>query len=172
MIYLGQNGASDRAYDINWKDIAPRLGVAYRLGDKTVLRAGGGVFYRQQQNNLATQYGYSQSTGYNTSLDGGQTPSAGNSVSGPYSLANPFPQGLLVPYGNTLGLGSNAANSISINNANYRTPRTYQYSVGFQRELPGHITAEVSYSGNRDSIVPVSFKMQNSPYILALSAEF
>jgi Carboxypeptidase regulatory-like domain len=172
LLYLGQNGVSNRAYDIDWKDFAPRIGIAYRIGEKTVLRAGGGVFYRQQQNNLSAQYGYSQTTSYNASLDGGQTPSAGNSVTGPYSLANPFPQGLLIPYGNSLGLGANAANSISINNPNYRTPRTYQYSAGFQREVPGHITLELSYSGNREIFVPVSYQMDNSPNSLAQYAEF
>ena len=38
----------------NYKDIAPRLGATYRLGDKTVLRAGYGIYYNPNQMNSFT----------------------------------------------------------------------------------------------------------------------
>jgi hypothetical protein len=38
-------------YRINWKQFMPRLGVAYRLTDTTVLRVGSGNFYNAQQTN-------------------------------------------------------------------------------------------------------------------------
>lgn len=34
-----------RAYQADWNDFAPRLGFAYQLNDKTVLRSGGGIYY-------------------------------------------------------------------------------------------------------------------------------
>src|SRR6185436_11216432 len=41
-------------HDPNYKDIAPRLGATYRLGDKTVLRAGFGIYYNPNQMNSFT----------------------------------------------------------------------------------------------------------------------
>ncbi len=41
-------------HDPNYKDIAPRLGATYRLGEKTVLRAGFGTYYNPNQMNSFT----------------------------------------------------------------------------------------------------------------------
>ena len=38
----------------NYTDIAPRLGATYRLGEKTVLRAGFGIYYNPNQMNSFT----------------------------------------------------------------------------------------------------------------------
>ncbi|HJZ81576.1 MAG TPA: TonB-dependent receptor [Pyrinomonadaceae bacterium] len=43
--YLGQNGHSRSARQLHKLDFGPRLGVAYRLKEKTVLRAGYGVIW-------------------------------------------------------------------------------------------------------------------------------
>jgi hypothetical protein len=41
-------------HEPNYKDIAPRLGASYRLGEKTVLRAGFGIYYNPNQMNSFT----------------------------------------------------------------------------------------------------------------------
>jgi hypothetical protein len=41
-------------HDGNYKDFAPRLGATYRLGEKTVLRAGFGIYYNPNQMNSFT----------------------------------------------------------------------------------------------------------------------
>src|SRR3712207_2797509 len=41
-------------HDPNYKDFAPRLGATYRLGEKTVLRAGFGTYYNPNQMNSFT----------------------------------------------------------------------------------------------------------------------
>jgi outer membrane receptor protein involved in Fe transport len=41
-------------HDPNYKDIAPRLGATYRLNDKTVVRAGFGIYYNPNQMNTFT----------------------------------------------------------------------------------------------------------------------
>ncbi len=118
---------------------------------------------RRQADNPSTQYGYSLTTNYTASNDGGQTPSGGSNFAGPYLLGNPFPNGIANPLGNGLGLLTNVGNSIAFNNPQYRTPRTYQYSIGFQRQLPWGVNAEVSYAGNKEIFVPVSYNQSNSP---------
>ena len=41
-------------HEPNYKDFAPRLGATYRLGEKTVLRAGFGIYYNPNQMNSFT----------------------------------------------------------------------------------------------------------------------
>jgi len=145
LLFAGKNGQPSRPYDTDWTNIAPRSGIAWQFAPKTVLRAGGGIFYRTQtQENTTT--GFNQATGYKNSIDG-VVPSA-QGLSGAYSLVNPFPDGLLPVAGASLGLLTNIGNGISYDSRKVPMPRSYQYSLGIQRELPGGITADVSYSGN------------------------
>jgi hypothetical protein len=41
-------------HEPNYKDFAPRLGATYRLGEKTVIRAGFGIYYNPNQMNTFT----------------------------------------------------------------------------------------------------------------------
>ena len=65
------------------------------------------------------------------------------------TLANPYPQGLLIPPGNTLGdntfLGIGAG-TISRDN---RNPEMYSWNFSIQRELPWQSVLEVNYTGSR-----------------------
>ncbi len=145
LLFPGKDGQPSRTYDTDWKNIAPRIGVAWQFAPKTVLRAGFGIFYRTQtQDNTTT--GFTQTTDYKNSLDG-FTP-AQKGVTGPYSLESPFPNGLLPVAGSSLGLLTNVGNGISYDSRKVPMPRAYQYSFGIQRELIGGIVADVSYSGN------------------------
>ncbi|HYZ85895.1 MAG TPA: TonB-dependent receptor [Bryobacteraceae bacterium] len=41
-------GKSELLYDVNYRQFMPRLGIAYRVTDKTVIRTGAGLFYDAQ----------------------------------------------------------------------------------------------------------------------------
>jgi hypothetical protein len=154
-LYSGVDGQPRRLYDTDWTNIAPRIGIALRLTEKTVLRAGGGVYY-QAPTQTGVAPGFNRFTPYISSLDN-QTPSAG--LTGPYSLANPFPDGLLIPTGSSLGLATNVGGGISFDPERFKIPRTYQYSIGFQRELPSGIMVEASYAGNYQIFVNYGYNM-------------
>lgn len=145
-LFPGVGDQPARLYNTDWSNFGPRLGVAWQMLPKTVLRAGGGIYYMSPtQDN--TQNGFSQTTPYVTSLDG-RTPSAGLSQTGPYSLTNPFPGGIQQPSGAASGLLTLIGRGVSWDPARFKIPRTYQYSFGIQQQLPGSIVAEVSYAGN------------------------
>ncbi len=143
-LFAGVGGQPTRQYDTDWTNFAPRIGMAWRVTQKTVLRAGGGVYYMSPTQTGVVQ-GFSQSTPYTNSLDG-MTPSAG--LTGPYSLQDPFPNGLSPAVKSSLGLATNVGNSVSFDPPHFKIPRTYQYSVGIQRELPHGIMIEASFAGN------------------------
>ena len=147
-LYGGRLFASDsrrRPFDTDWSNIQPRVGVAWSFAPNTVLRAGAGIFYRTATQ-LSQTSGFNQRTQYSASLDG-LVPSAG--LDGPYSLANPFPSGLLAPSGSSLGLLTDVGRAVNFDGRQRPIPRTYQYSFGFQRELPGDIVIDVNYSGSQ-----------------------
>ncbi len=154
-LFAGVGGQAERIYETDWTNIAPRIGVAYRIMDKTVLRAGAGVYY-QSPTQTGVSPGFNQGTPYTASLDG-LTPSAG--LTGPYSLVNPFPDGLRPASGASLGLATSVGGSVSFDPPHFKIPRTYQYSFGFQHELPGGILAEASYTGNYQIFINYGYNM-------------
>src|ERR1019366_4335693 len=80
----GEGGYPVPLWRTNWLDFAPRLGLAWQpLGPKTVIRAGGGIFY----NMLGTVIGFPMALNYPNRL--AQT--FNSSIANPITLSNPFP---------------------------------------------------------------------------------
>lgn len=163
-IYGGRTFTSKQnphAYRTDWTDIQPRLGAAWNFAPRTVLRAGAGIFYRTASQ-LNQSDGYSQRTNYTSSLDGGVHPSGG--LTGPYSLQDPFPSGIFAPTGSSLGLETNIGRPITFDGTQRPIPRTYEYSVGLQRELPWFIFVEASYVGSQTVHDSMTAQYDNPSY--------
>jgi hypothetical protein len=158
--FAGTNGLPRRTRYTDFTNAAPRIGFAYRLGEKTVIRGGVGVFYQSDTKNNTSQTGFSVTTSYINTFTSGQFPSACNNPlvngnpcasgvpTGPYSLVNPFPSGLSSATGPAAGALANLGNSPNGDMLHYKIPRTYQYSLGVQRQIPGGIVLDVSFAGN------------------------
>lgn len=146
MTFAGVNGQPRRVYSADLSNIQPRLGFAYNFLSKTVMRGGFGIYHRTAtQNNLTT--GFSITTPFVNSLDGGLTPASGN-LTGPYSLENPWPNGIVRPLGSSLGIQTNLGQGPSYDAPNRIIPRTFQWSYTLERELPGNMVLEASYVGS------------------------
>jgi len=118
-------GGSRRTYLTDWQNIQPRIGVAWLFAPNTVLRTGFGIYHRTATQGNYTD-GFSQQTPYIRSVNGDVTPDA--TLTGPYSLQDPFPNGLTAPSGRSLGLLTNVGNGVSFDGAQRLIPRTFQYS--------------------------------------------
>ena len=117
-------------------NLAPRLGVAWRITDKNVLRGGYGIYYptsaaQGMRDALATNAFNQGVTKRGTSgFPGGINPAGGT-----------FPRGITPFTGGTISVGnptdftSLAANAIPFN---LQTPRIEQYNVTFEREFKGN----------------------------------
>lgn len=131
----GRNGRS--LVDANYKQFAPRVGFAYNLpGERTVLRGGAGVFY----GNMITVGGM-QSLEINPP----------NHVRISRSSDPNTPQIFLKDGFADNALDPKFAQDVQLNSwdRSRKWPTSYQWNANVQRELPGHIVAEVGYTGNR-----------------------
>ena len=127
-------------------NFAPRLGFAWSVAPKTVLRWGAGIFFSPAEtSNVATAFasnsGYSASTPFTGTVDGGLTPYR--------LLSNPFPDGLLQPTRNSLGASTFLGQGLNVWDSRQVMPETYQWNFDIQRELPGQILIDVAYAGSR-----------------------
>jgi len=141
LLFSGVNGQSRSPYNTDWSNIGPRFGAAYALDPKTVIRGGWGLFY-SVGGELGGSNGFSLSTPYVTSSNGGVTPL--NS----FACGNPFPNGAQQPQGSTPGLGSTLGSALSLDLPGRRIPRSQAVSFGIQRQLPGSLILDAHYSGN------------------------
>jgi hypothetical protein len=138
--FLGVNGNSRQAYSTNKWEIQPRFGFAYAATDKIVVRGGFGEMF-QQSDAFPILNGFSSTTNYVNSPDGGLTPID--------NLSNPFPSGAVQPTGSSLGLLTNMGNAQSFINPNFQIPNVWQFSFGVEQQFSRNDIMELSYVGNR-----------------------
>jgi hypothetical protein len=139
--FAGANGQSVDAYNTDWGNIQPRFGFAYALKDKTVIRGGWGWMFAYGIE-AGTTSGFSISTPYIASLNGGITPT------NYFQTGTPFPDGAEKPAGSADGLLTNIGNVQTLDFPQRKIPRSQIMSLGIQQELPGHMTLDVHYAGN------------------------
>jgi hypothetical protein len=137
-----------RPYGSDLNNFQPRVGIAWRPWDKTVIRAGYGLSY------FAT-FTPSPGSGFQISTPFVASPDGNITFSGNY-LNNPYPQGLLTPTGSKLGLSTFLGQSVTFVDPDRVIPRVHQFSVSVQRELPWRSVMEVSYVGSRSQQLAVS----------------
>ena len=167
LLVAGQNGVS-RSLNVTEPkaDFSPRIGLAYSLNNKTVIRAAFGTFYGTIFQNLGGQLaypGYDNSPSYNN---------IGTAIAQPFSLSQGIPLVAAVPLSNPGLAIANATVSnpyspsgVSFNQLNPMAI-VEQWNFGFQRQLPLALTLEANYVGNHALhlayIVPANIVPLNS----------
>jgi hypothetical protein len=153
LLFTGTSGSDRFAFTPDKNNFQPRIGAAYALNEKTVLRGGFGV-YTLGQWALGGSTGFSRTTPVITTNDN-LTPSA--------SMSNPFPGGILRPIGSSQGLATDLGLGMSFGYTDRPLPLSKQVSFGIQRELPLGIFADVSYVGNFTTGLPISGNLNSIP---------
>ena len=147
-----QRSASSGLIPPDLNNFAPRIGIAYQINNKLVMRAGYGIFYGGDENGPYSN----PSPGFNPPFFVTQS----YAVPCFLSSANPAlgPNDCAIPGLNVLanGFPSNALTDpntplLFAVSPNLRTPYTQQWHFGFQYELPGQSVLEVSYAGSHGS---------------------
>lgn len=124
--YLFRGGKYNPGFsDTHYNQFQPRVGIAYQLTPKTVLRAGSGRFF--------TKLGVSDSV-----FLGGNPP---------------FQPTANVSYGNVDNPGGTTANSLPLTvttqSTAFKNPEAWQWNVSVERELPMKFIINAAYVGRR-----------------------
>ena len=140
-----QRGVADK-YLSPWDkaDFGPRIGVAYSLQRKTVVRAGYGIFYGGEENVGAGSNLGASSAPFNLNIN----------LTQPANLST-FQINPLIPtlsQGFPLNVFQQPTGTKLIGEAYHlRTPLVHKWNLAIQRELRGNMAWEVSYIGNHQA---------------------
>ena len=137
---------SDRKTSAYKLAFMPRIGVAWRLGNRTVLRAGYGRFVvpASLANTERDDLGEIDLGGFTPTT---VVPPVLAGIPQSY-LSNPFPLGLDPIVGKKFGRNTNLGSAVSVDEYQQRTPISDRFNLSFQRQLPGKFIADVTYYTN------------------------
>jgi hypothetical protein len=143
VVIFGKGGNSSRGYQQTaWHNFVPRLGVAYQLTPKTVVRAGYGWAYSAgwagmnfNEANITLPVLLAQS---NTPANASQ--GVFNLASGPSTAVFPQASGGLMPLPNNISAAARPHHQT--------LPVVYAYNATIQRQLTGSIAVSAAYIGN------------------------
>jgi hypothetical protein len=134
-------------YDVDFTNVGPRAGLAYRTRGDIVIRTGYGIFYEPIKG-AASGTGNGGFTGFNwtTAL---RLADPNNPGFPGGRLSNPFPYGIVQPPGSSqgllTGLGLNISGPIRTWNS---TPYMQTWNFGLQRVIR-HVLFDVNYLGTK-----------------------
>jgi hypothetical protein len=157
LLFPGVSGAGRGLYETPKKNFMPRLGFAYKLNEKTVVRAGYGIFFGflGQRRGDVNQIGFGTNTAMNVTTNNGITFNE--------TLSNPFQGGLSVARGAADGVQTFLGQGVTFFNQNPLSPYNQRYELSVQRELPGGWVAEVAYVGNRGTHIETGRNLNVTP---------
>jgi hypothetical protein len=152
LLVAGRNATRNLNLENDYFNLAPRLGLAYSLDDKTVVRSGFAVFRSNFWIDNGEMLAYPGFTGTRAFVDQGvgrAQPfrfSEGMPLEGLQSLTDPFQQ-LETAIANRSPLSVGAPSYA----AEANLPKTSQWNFGVQRSLPWNTVVEIAYVGSKSS---------------------
>ena len=162
LLVAGVNASSSLNLESDKLNFAPRVGFAYSLNDKTVVRAAYGIFFSQVFSNLggsgALYPGFTQTQNFAR---------RGAGLAQTFSLSQGFPL-TLAPTVSDPFAAERAATAVNplASGAQFAAvsplPETHQWNIGVQRQLPFGLIADASYVGTRGIFLPLDARDFNS----------
>lgn len=143
--YLGElvfSTPSNRGlYSTDFKNFAPRIGFAYQLLPKLVMRGGFGIFYPPALRGNGPEPGYTSTTPFIASNNGFLNPAQ--------TLSTAFSQGMVPIVGNSSGGLTNVGYSTPAIAPNRKDYSQQQWMYGFQYAPTSNDVVDLTYVGNR-----------------------
>lgn len=168
-IYPGVNGASTSLQKGELMFL-PRLGVAYQINSRTVLRSGYGIYFDtlNAQNVGPDQSGFSRATVSPITNDFGVTWLSGNPRTGVSPLADPFPvrsDGTRFdePVGSGQGLLARTGNGWNFFGESVPRARQQRWRVDIQRQIGTSMIVSVGYAGTFADQIRLARKLDYLP---------
>jgi hypothetical protein len=168
-VYAGTPGYDERT----WKPEAlwmPRFSAVYKLGQKSVIKSGYGMYYDtlNARDWTPNQDGFNVTTSNPLSTDFGLTFALGDPRNGILPLVDPFPvrstgSRYEIPPGNELGFDNMLGRGFTAENPNRVHSRVQRWRLGWQRELNSRTAIEVAYSGSYADRQGISIRQDYLP---------
>ncbi|MES2390950.1 MAG: carboxypeptidase regulatory-like domain-containing protein [Acidobacteriota bacterium] len=175
LVLAGQDGnPSNLGMQSNYKNFAPRLGLSYRLSEKTVIRAGFGVsFVPFVDNTYAYNYPIKTSTGYFSNSTYGP---AVNPAGGLVNFTTGIPTTPTAAFSSSGTITETAANgTIGLNNLfiplDFKNAYVSSWNFVVQQALPFDTSLQVAYVANHGTRIDVSQNI-NLPRIYGQGAAY
>jgi hypothetical protein len=148
MAGIGSN-PSNLGMKTHYTYFAPRIGVAYRLTEKTVIRAGFGTSYTPfPDNTYAYNYPVRANNFYTNVGDGYATTLLPSGQAATFQQGFPLPVPVTIPSNGIIpATGSLLSGSYDVINLNFKNPYTETWNLAVQQALPGHWTLDAAYVG-------------------------
>jgi hypothetical protein len=140
-----QRGSTNSHYDL----FAPRVGASYRLTNKTVFRAGFGLFYAPGDLAFSLEPNSDAVNNAQTTVN----PAPGVAT-GTYSMSNPFPDGINVPLGRSSNVALNQydfGQSFGSPIPNETYPYVVQFNAAIEQQLSSKTSLQVAFAGSQGS---------------------
>ena len=143
------NNPSNLGMKTRYHYFAPRVGLAYRLTDKTVIRAGFGTSYTPfPDNTYAYNYPVRANNFYSNVGDGYATTLLPGGQQATFQQGFPLPVPVTIPSNGIIpATGTLLSNSFDVINQNFKNPYAETWNLAVQRALPGHWSLDVAYVG-------------------------
>jgi len=151
---------------------APRLGLAYRFTEKTVVRAGFGTSYTPfPDNTYAYNYPVRANNFYSNVGDGYATTLLPSGQPATFQQGFPLPVPVAIPSNGIIpATGSLLSNSFFDINQNFKNPYTESWNIAVQRSLPLGLVLDVAYVGLHgvDTAAQYNLNTATSPSMMGL----
>jgi hypothetical protein len=140
----GRNGQT-RPQDIYTKAFGPRIGFAYSINDKTVIRGGYRIFYEPlKEGSFADQDGLGFFNRQTISPTNGGPIQIDNGVTRIFPLSGPFTPD-----------GQNGSNGVILVPANSGRPADVQtWNLDIQRQITSNLMVSIAYVGSKGTHLP------------------
>jgi Carboxypeptidase regulatory-like domain/TonB dependent receptor len=132
LVLAGKNGASSSILGLQKHDFSPRIGLAYRIGDRTVIRAAYGLFYFNEQGTGGSTrlfISYPFAAQYTVTCSSTVPCLSTSAGIPPASSANSLPTVVYQPTAN-------------------RTPNLQQWHLTVERQLSSSLIVRAAYVGS------------------------
>ncbi|MGC8792736.1 MAG: TonB-dependent receptor domain-containing protein, partial [Bryobacteraceae bacterium] len=171
LLVAGRNASRNLNLNNDYLNFSPRLGLAYTLTPKTVVRAGAGVFHSNLWINNGEMVRYPGWTSSVSFVD------QGLGRPQPFRLADGFPVDRVPAVADPLALAAAATerSPLSVAAVTYnptdRIPYTFQWSLSVQRDVGFNTVLDLAYVANRGVKLPWSLpannpRLENAPAIV------
>ena len=158
--FVNDGGVGRRQGLVDKNNFGPRVGMAYSLGNSTVIRGGYGIFYSSDVNHVnapTTDGAFGAITQYVGSTGGDTLPIPG------VSLSNPFPNGYVQPTGKSLGKLTDLGSTVTFVNPNRVLPYVQQWQFSLQKQFPSQVLGEVAYVGSHSVKLFENLSLNETP---------